>query len=64
MRSVHLDAQPNHAQNVIYPFQTFAISCNTLHATILKIIQKNDRTLCQTKSPEYPFGAFSSERHY
>ena len=25
--SVHLDARPNHARKVIYPFQTFTISC-------------------------------------
>ena len=27
VRSVHLDARPNHAQNVIYPFRAFTISC-------------------------------------
>ncbi|ERH26119.1 hypothetical protein HMPREF9065_02081 [Aggregatibacter sp. oral taxon 458 str. W10330] len=35
--SVHLDARPNHARNVIYPFRAFTISyvaCNLLHATI------------------------------
>ena len=37
MRSVHLDARLNHARNAIYPFQTFVISCNKLHATIPKM---------------------------
>ena len=31
--SVHLDARPNHARNVIQPFRVFTISCNKLHAT-------------------------------
>jgi len=35
VRSVHLDARPNHARNVISPFQVFMISCNKLHTTIL-----------------------------
>ena len=35
IRSVHLDARPNHARNVIEPFRVFMISCNKLHATIL-----------------------------
>ena len=34
--SVHPDPRPNHARNVIYPFRAFTISCNKLHATILK----------------------------
>ena len=34
MRSVHLDARPNRARNLIYPFLAFTISCNKLHATI------------------------------
>ena len=32
-RSVHLDARPNHARNIIQPFRVFTISCNKLHAT-------------------------------
>jgi len=32
-----LDARANHARSVIYPFRTFTISCNKLHATILNI---------------------------
>ena len=31
---MHLDARPNYARNVIYPFRIFTISCNKLHATI------------------------------
>ena len=34
VRSVHLDAQPNHARSMIYPFRAFMISCvacNLLH---------------------------------
>ncbi|ERH27383.1 hypothetical protein HMPREF9065_01440 [Aggregatibacter sp. oral taxon 458 str. W10330] len=34
MRSVHLDARPNHIRNVIQPFSAFTISCvacNLLH---------------------------------
>ena len=30
--SVHLDARPNHARNIIQPFRVFTISCNELHA--------------------------------
>ena len=37
MRSVHLDARPNHARSIIYPFRTFTISCNKLHATIYMV---------------------------
>ena len=36
VRSVHLDARPNYTRNVIWLFQAFTISCNKLHATILK----------------------------
>ena len=31
--SVHLDARPKHAWNVIPPFRELTISCNELHAT-------------------------------
>ena len=37
VRSVHLDARPNHARSIIYPFRTFTISCNKLHATIYMV---------------------------
>ena len=60
MRSVHLDARPNHARNVISPFQTFTISCNKLHATLwLLIALKNfsliDRTWCNAFFPATTF---------
>jgi len=37
VRSVHLDARPNHARNVIYPFRAFTISyvaCILMHDQI------------------------------
>ena len=37
VRSVHLDARPNHARSIIYPFRIFTISCNKLHATIYMV---------------------------
>jgi len=40
VRSVYLDTRPNHAQSLIYPFRTFMISCNKLHATI-DMVQDN-----------------------
>ena len=37
VRSVHLDAQPNHAQNVIYPFRAFmlCVACILMHDQIM-----------------------------
>ena len=37
MRSVQLVARTNHARSIIYPFRTFTISCNKLHATIYMV---------------------------
>ena len=47
VRSVHLDARPNHARSIIYPFRAFTISCNKLHATItwFKIIYQRKNIL-------------------
>jgi len=61
MRSVHLDARPNHARNVIYLFWTFVISCSeqstrTLRftkITIWKWTFPSERIFCQHSGLKY-----------
>ena len=75
MRSVHLDARPKHAQNVIYPFRAFTISCvacilmhdQTTHGTYLTLSDIYDfmRSVHLDARPNhalnaiYPFRAFT-----
>ena len=61
VRSVHLDATTKPRTERYLPLSDIHDFVQHVARYDSKNLPKNDRTLCQTKGPEYPFGAFSSE---